>query len=189
MVVVMKIMVTSFKRSQALLHSVLLTLQRATTDPCLHQRLLDIHREVWVGLLCGHCSFLLGLGVHKILFVPSKRVRHRDLQTPAPFLLIRKFKFYSGLHREELYQNYHLQSFLGTLPFCFFPSQSCSLPDIVAQEHFIINPFLLNPVSGFGEPKLNTCSFFVVQLLSHVPLFVTPWTTTYHAVLAPYNMN
>ena len=48
------------------------TLQQATTNPCLHQRLLDTHREVWVTLLWGHCSFLLGPGVHKVLFVPSK---------------------------------------------------------------------------------------------------------------------
>ena len=47
------------------------TPQQATTDPRLHQRLLDTHRQVWVSLLWGHCSFLLGLGVHKVLFVPS----------------------------------------------------------------------------------------------------------------------
>ena len=73
MVEVVRIMVTSFKRSHgALLHSVPLTLQQATTDPCLHQRLLDTHRQVWVSLLWEHCSFLLGLGAHKVFFVPSK---------------------------------------------------------------------------------------------------------------------
>ena len=45
-----------------LLHSVPLTLQQATTDPRLHQRLLDTHGQVWISLLCGHCSFLLGPG-------------------------------------------------------------------------------------------------------------------------------
>ena len=49
-----------------------LTLQQATADPRLHQRLLDTHGQVWVSLLWGHCSFLLGPGVHKVLFVPSK---------------------------------------------------------------------------------------------------------------------
>ena len=48
------------------------TLQQATTNPCLCQRLLDTHRQVWVSLLWGHCSFLLGPGAHKVLFVPSK---------------------------------------------------------------------------------------------------------------------
>ena len=43
-----------------------------TTNPCLCQRLLDTHRQVWVSLLWDHCSFLLGPGVHKLLFVPSK---------------------------------------------------------------------------------------------------------------------
>ena len=55
-----------------LLHSVPLTLQQATADPGLHQRLLDTHRQVWVSLLRGNCSFLLGLDAHKVLFVPSK---------------------------------------------------------------------------------------------------------------------
>ena len=48
------------------------TLQQATTDPHLCPRLLDTHSQVWVSLLWGHCSFLLGPGVHKVLFVPSK---------------------------------------------------------------------------------------------------------------------
>ena len=56
----------------ALGHSVPPTLQQATSHPCLRQRLLDTHRQVWVHLLLGHCSFLLGPGAHKVLFVPSK---------------------------------------------------------------------------------------------------------------------
>ena len=48
------------------------TLQQATTDPLLHWRLLDTPRKVWFSLLWGHCSFLLGPGAHKILFVPSR---------------------------------------------------------------------------------------------------------------------
>ena len=59
---------------QALLHSVPPTLQQATTDPPLCQRLLDTHGQVWVSLLWGHCSFLLGPGVHKVLLVPSKNL-------------------------------------------------------------------------------------------------------------------
>ena len=46
---------------------------QASVDQCL-QRLLDTHRQVWVSLLWGHCSFLLGPGAHKLLFVPSKRL-------------------------------------------------------------------------------------------------------------------
>ena len=71
MVEVMKIMVISSQRSRAP-HSMPLTLQQATADPHLHRRLLDTHRQVWVSLLWGHCSFLLGPGAHKVLFVPSK---------------------------------------------------------------------------------------------------------------------
>ena len=72
MVEVMNITVTSSKRFHALLHSVPPMLYQATSNPCLHQRLLDTHGQVWVSLLWGHCSFLLGPGVHKLLFVPSK---------------------------------------------------------------------------------------------------------------------
>ena len=68
----MKIMATSFKRFHAaLLHSVPPTPQQATVNPHLHQRLLDAHGQVWI-TLWGHCSFLLGPGAHKVLFVPFK---------------------------------------------------------------------------------------------------------------------
>ena len=63
---------------QALLPSVPLTLLQATADLCLHQSLLDTHRQVWVSLLWGHCFFLLGPGSHKILFVPSKSLFPRS---------------------------------------------------------------------------------------------------------------
>ena len=56
----------------ALLHSVPPALQQATTDPCLHQRLLDTPGQVWVSVFWGHCSFLLGPGAHRVLFVPSQ---------------------------------------------------------------------------------------------------------------------
>ena len=55
-----------------MLHPVPPTLQHATADPQLCQRLLDTQGQVWVSLLWGHCSFLLGPGVRKFLFVPSR---------------------------------------------------------------------------------------------------------------------
>ena len=73
MVKVRKIMATSFKYPlHTLPHSVPLTLQQATADPRLCQKLLDTHRQVWVSLLWAQCSFHLGPGAHKVLFVPSK---------------------------------------------------------------------------------------------------------------------
>ena len=59
----------------ALLHPVPPTLQQATAKPNLRRRLLDTHRQVWVSLLLGHCSFLLGPGAPKFcvcVCVPSK---------------------------------------------------------------------------------------------------------------------
>ena len=71
MVKVMKIMATSFQRSPACT-AALSAPDPAAGCPCLSHRLLDTHRHVWVSLLWGHCSFLLGCGAHKVLFVPSK---------------------------------------------------------------------------------------------------------------------
>ena len=72
MVEVMKIMVTSLKRSHACTATVSApSLPQATTDPCLCQRLLaDTHRQVSCG---GHCSFLLG-PVAQGSVVPSKSI-------------------------------------------------------------------------------------------------------------------
>ena len=55
-----------------LLHSVPPALWQAPSDPCLPWRLLDTHWQVRVRPLWGHCSFLLGPGVHKVLFVSAK---------------------------------------------------------------------------------------------------------------------
>ena len=54
------------------LHSVPPTLLEAIANPCLCQRLLDTHRQVWFSLLWGHCYFLLGPGAHNVLFVPPR---------------------------------------------------------------------------------------------------------------------
>ena len=69
---VMKIMATSFKRSRACTAARSAPDPVATADPHLCQRLLDTPWQVWLSLLWGHCSFFLGPGAHKVLFVPSK---------------------------------------------------------------------------------------------------------------------
>ena len=55
-----------------LLQSVLPTLKQAAANQRLCQTVLDTLRQVKVSLLWGHCSFLLGPGTHRVLFVPSK---------------------------------------------------------------------------------------------------------------------
>ena len=73
MVEAMKIMVTSFKRSHACTAALNPpTLQQATANPPPSRSLLDTPGHVLVSLLWGHCSFLLGPGAHRVLFVPSK---------------------------------------------------------------------------------------------------------------------
>ena len=70
MVEVMKIMVTSCKRSHAC--TATLSAPNPAAGHHAHQRLLDTPGQIWVSLLWGHCTFLLGPGAHQVLFVPSK---------------------------------------------------------------------------------------------------------------------
>ena len=68
-------METSFKWSHACTATLSAPSPAASHhEPTLHRKLLDTHWQVWVSLLWDHCSFLLGPGVHKILFVPSKHL-------------------------------------------------------------------------------------------------------------------
>ena len=63
MVEVMKIMATSFKRSQARAATVIAPNPAAGHhQPTPLQETLDTHGQVWASLLWGHCSFLLGPG-------------------------------------------------------------------------------------------------------------------------------
>ena len=67
MVEVMKIMSTFFKRAHACPKPAV-----GQGRPVLLPETPDHSLAIWVSLLWGHCSFLLGLGAHKVLFVPSK---------------------------------------------------------------------------------------------------------------------
>ena len=73
---------------------------RRPTPP---QRLLDTHRQAWVSLLWGHCSFLLGPGVHKVLCVPFESV------SPVP---CKSWWLYGGVNGDLLQE-------------CLFCSQAC----------------------------------------------------------------
>ena len=66
MVEVMKKMATSFKRS----HACTAALSLSKPEAGHHQTMPPPH--VWVSLLWGHYSFLLGPGAYKFLFVPSR---------------------------------------------------------------------------------------------------------------------
>ena len=46
--------------------------QQAKSDLHLCRRPSNTHRQVWLSFLWSHCSFPLGPGEHKVLFVPSK---------------------------------------------------------------------------------------------------------------------
>ena len=64
-----RVMATSLKRTYA---STPLPPELLYSVPQPHGRLLETHRQVWLSPLWDHCSFLLGPGAFKVLFVPSK---------------------------------------------------------------------------------------------------------------------
>ena len=70
---VMKIMVTSFKRSHAF--TAILSAPNPAAGHCQptpRLRLLDTHGQVWVSLLWCYCSFLLGPGHTKLCLCPPR---------------------------------------------------------------------------------------------------------------------
>ena len=72
---VMKIMATYFKRPHTYIYCCTYCFQPCNRPPPTHVSAGDSWtppRKVWVNLLWGHSSFLLGPGVHQVLFVPSK---------------------------------------------------------------------------------------------------------------------
>ena len=83
----MKIMETSSKRSHA--HTAALSAPDPAAGHCQPMPPLEdswtftVYRQVWVSLLWGHCSFLLGSGMHKVLFVPSKSLFPQSCVSPV----------------------------------------------------------------------------------------------------------
>ena len=70
---VMKIIATSFKRSHACTTALNLPNPRAGHGQPMPLPETPEHSQASLGhLLWGHCSFPLGSGAHKVLFVPSK---------------------------------------------------------------------------------------------------------------------
>ena len=72
MVLLMKIMVTSFNMSPT--HTATLNVPNSAAGHRRPTPLPETPRPSggWVSLLWGDCSFLLGPGVHRFLFVPSQ---------------------------------------------------------------------------------------------------------------------
>ena len=82
---------------QALPHSTPLTLQQATISPHLHWRLMDTHRQVWVSLLWGFCSFFLGPGGHNRF--PNLGICLRDWESPGNLNLEASGIWLQNVHR------------------------------------------------------------------------------------------
>ena len=97
----MKTMVTPFKDPMhVLLQPMAPTLQQVTTDPCLHWRLPDTHRQV----SCGVTAPFSWVLVHKVLLCP--------LRVYFP-VLYKLWQLYSGVNGDLLQEDFchtHTQS-------------------------------------------------------------------------------
>ena len=141
-----------------LLHSVPPVLQQGTTDPCLCQRLLDTHGQVWVNLLWGHCSFLLGSGVHKILFVLSK--------SRFPQSCVNSGGSMVGLMATS-FKRSHACTFSAPSP----PAGHCQptlLPETpghlrASPDQSPVGLLLLSPGSWYAQGSVFSCQEFVSQ--------------------------
>ena len=75
---------------------------QATVDPCLHWRLLDTHRQVWLSRFWGHSSCFLVPGVHTFKIKKKKLCPLRVSASPvlwkfsSEILLVFKVKFSEG---------------------------------------------------------------------------------------------
>ena len=189
----MKIMVTSFKRSPAvLLHSVPLDLQQATTDPRLCWRLLDSHGQVWVSLLWGHCSFLLGPGAHKVLFVPSKSLSPQSCVSSGSSIVglmanssKRAYAIpKSAASRDPLPVAVHCWPSCLTILSSCWPSVPTILLGLLCPWTLGISSQSLQWLAAAGVAAMwlwSDCLKVKVKSLSPVRLFATPWIVAYQA--------
>ena len=142
------------------------TLQQATTHPCLRQRLPDTHRHVWVSFLWGHFSFLLGPGVHKVLFVPSKCLFPQSCVSSGSSMV--------GLMVTSSKRAYAIPK-SGTPR---VPSLQQSTADLYLHRRHSNTVLFSVSVGSLGPGAHKVC------LSSHVQIFETSWTAALQASLS-----
>ena len=86
-----------------MLHSVPPTLQQATANPCLHQRLLDTHGQVWVSLFWCHCSFPLGLVCTRFCLCPPRVCFPSPVWVPVALWWVNGDLLQEGLFHTQVY--------------------------------------------------------------------------------------
>ena len=133
-----------------LLHLVPPPLQQATTNPCLCWRLLDTHGQVWVSLLWGHCSFLLGPGVHKFLFVPSKSLFPQSCVS-------------SGGSMVELMATSSKRAYVWGYVYC--PGYVQGHPEPLSLQQSAADPYLLRKYSQFWSQSLWVSGSWYIQAM------------------------
>ena len=111
---VMKIIATSFKRSHACTTALNLPNPRAGHGQPTPLPETPEHSQASLGhLLWGHCSFLLGSGAHKVLFVPSKSLFPKS----PPRVLCKFWQLFGGVNGDLLQEGLcHMQVYSTQRP-------------------------------------------------------------------------
>ena len=112
-------------------------------DPHLRQRLLDTHGQVWVSLLWGHCSFLLGPGAQGSVCVLRESV--------SP-VLCKFWWLYGGINGDLLQEGLcHTQVYCTQSPCpCSCPLLTCTLQETLKHISCSVSVGSLGP----GAPKV-----------------------------------
>ena len=72
-------------------------LQLATTNPHLCWRLLETHRQIWISLLRGHCSFLLDPSAQGSVFALQESIPQSGVSSGSSMvgLMVTSMKAYA----------------------------------------------------------------------------------------------
>ena len=135
----------------------------ATVDPCLCGRLPNTHRQVWLSLLWGHCSFLLGPIVHKVLSVPSK------------------FLFPQSYGNSVIKSHWPSKSDSLRIPSPFAKDPQVGKAVLGPRTFITVQELLWYNCSPVCGSPTSSSQFSSVQSLSCVQLSVTPWTAARQA--------
>ena len=181
-----------------------LTPWQATVDPCLCQRFPSTDRPVWISLLWGHWSFLLGPGAHKILLCPprvsvslalwklwsnptglqSQIPRGFPVPLPYPFVgksvvgpeLSQQCKHFFGI----IVLQFVGRLLGGSMGLMVTSSNKTYTTRRASQDCYSQSPC---PCAGHRRP-MPPQKWTKVKLFSRVLLFATPWTIAHQASLS-----
>ena len=134
-----------------------------------------MHRQVWLSLLWGHCSFLLGPGAHKILLCPPKVCFLKGAQ--SVFWIPRLGNLLWALELLQKCENFFGRVFLQFVGhFLGFPDSSVGKESACnAGDPSLIPGLERSTGEGIGYPLQYSWASLVAQLVKNLPAMQETW--------------